>query len=281
MRVLAYAQSGYSAELAQAFVCGAKRHGAAAEVRDAATFERPEACDVIWLYGLIPLQGIFDAYRGRALRVTGDLGYWRERACELPIDKRPVRIAIEAQQPDRHLQRRVHGPERFAALALNVQPVRERGEDILVTGSDAEQAQFYGSAYGEWEGETCVRLLHITARPLVLREKPGSPPIGIRHVGHCIEPDAARAIRRAWAVVCRSGNIGADCLLHGVPVFAEAGPGAVYYRAPIEQIDAAQPLDAYKRISALSDLAYWQWTMEECAAGELWSHLLTEGVLCR
>ena len=80
-------------------------------------------------------------------------------------------------------------------------------------------------------------------------------------------------------MVCCSGNVGADCILHGVPVFADAGPGAVYYRAPLERIDDAQPLSAYRRIGALADLAYWQWTLEEFERGDLWTHLRGEGVL--
>ncbi len=281
MRVLAYARQGegFAVDLAQAFVAGARRHGAQAEVRWADRFAGPEPCDAIWLYGLIGMRRIFDAYRWKALRITGDLGYWRERASELPLDRRPVRIAIEAQQPNGHLRLRTHAPDRFLALGLGVEPVRERGEHILVCGQHAEQAEFQGFEYGEWEAAVVRALLAISARPLMVREKPGSPPLDLRHAARCVNLDIGAAVRAAWAVVCCTGNVGADCLLHGVPVFAESGPGRVYYRSRLEEIDAAMPLDAYRRIAALADLAYWQWTTEEFAAGMLWEHLAAEAII--
>jgi len=95
MRALAYTPAGgYAADLAYAFVAGCKFHGVDAEVRSAESFAGPEPCNFIWLFGVVGQAHIFDAYRGRARRITGDLGYWRERASELPMSKRPVRIAV-------------------------------------------------------------------------------------------------------------------------------------------------------------------------------------------
>lgn len=278
MRALAYASSGYSCELAEAFANGCRRYGVTCEVRLLEQFKGPEPCEVVWLFGLIAMARVFDAYRGRALRITGDLGYWRERASALSIKNRPVRIAVEAQQPDAHLRLHLHSPDRFWMLNLGISPVFERGAYILVTGHCAEQARYLGYAYGEWEAKTVVAVRRLTDRPIVVREKPSSDPLRIDGTTRD-SSSAADAIRNAWAVVCCTGNIGADAILHGVPVFAQSGPGAVYYRAPLESIEQARPLDAYRRIGALADLAYWQYSLEEFERGALWSHLLLEGVL--
>lgn len=280
MRVLAYStKQGYAAELARAFVSGCRRHGVKAEARWCEEFQQPEDCDVIWLYGLIAMARIFDAYQHRALCVTGDLGYWRAKASELPISARPVRIAINAQQPDAHLRLRPHTPDRFHALHLNVETVQTRGQHVLLTGQCEEQARFTGYQYGEWEARTAARLGRCTTRPIVVREKPNSARLDLPGTTRCEDVYIDEAIRKSWAVVCHSGNVGADCILHGVPVFAQRGPGSVYGNSALEQIDSARPLDAYRRISALADLSHWQWSLDEFAAGDLWAHL-EEEIFC-
>lgn len=279
MRAIAYGAAGYTGDLAHAFAAGCARHGVACEVRASDFFDGPRRCDAVWLFGLHATQAIFDAYAGLARRITGDLGYWRERACALPLPRRPVRIAIDAAQPDAHLCRRAHARVRFDALGLDVEPVRERGEYVLLAGHHATQAARHGLAYGEWEARTARRLRALTARPVVVRARPGAPPLDIAGAARCPAQDLAAALRSAWAVVCYSGNIGADAILHGVPVFAQSGPGAVYQRAPLAAIDAAEPLAPEQRLRALSDLAYWQWAPEEFESGALWEHLRNEAVV--
>jgi hypothetical protein len=279
VRALAYTVGrGYATELAEAFAKGCQRHGVACEVRSSAGFRLPEPCDVIWLYGVTANARVFADYLGRR-RVTGDLGYWREDAARLPMERRPVRIAVDSQQPDAHLRLRAHPPDRFLALGLEVEPVQARGARILLAGQSEEQARFFGFDYGEWEALTVARLSCVSARPVVARAKPNSPPLRIPGTLPCRDAHAADAVRKAWAVVTRSGNIGADAILHGVPCFAEAGPGACYSSEPLEAIDGAQPLKPELRRAALADLAYWQWTQEEFASGALWEHLRREGML--
>lgn len=278
MRVIAYGAQGYTADLACSFAKGCAVNGVNCELRSSEAFDGVRLCDVIWLYGLHYTRAIFNAYKGRALRVIGDLGYWRERASELPQERRPIRIAVESEQPDDHLTLSLHSFERFKALNLDVEPVTERGESILVAAHSEEQAKLAGYAYGEWEAQTVARLRALTKRRIVLREKPGSPQMWVFGTQRSREKDIGEAIRKSWAVVCRSGNVGADAILHGVPVFAASGPGAVFYGAPLSEINSAQPLSAAARISALADIAAWQWTQEEIERGDLWRHFKTEGM---
>lgn len=273
---IAYGASGYTWDLAVAFARGCERYGVACDVRSSENYDGVRPCDVVWLYGLHYTRGIFNAYKGHALRVTGDLGYWRERAAALPLDRRPIRIAIDADQPDAHLHLRWHPGDRFNALGLSVHPVVSRGEPVLVTGHSPEQAHLNGFAYGQWEADAVTRLRKATDRPIVLRSKPGCSAIYAIGTKRCMDVEIATAIRKSWAVVCKSGNVGADAILHGVPVFAEAGPGAFYYRAPLGYVDFVEPLSHSARFAALSDIAYWQWTEEEIDRGELWRHLQYE-----
>lgn len=265
--------------LADAFAAGCVRFGIDCRVVDVQPGIEPDDADLVWVYGLGPALPAFSAWEGRALRIVGDIGYWRELMARVPPAQRYVRIALEGQQPDEHLQRRRHAPDRFQALQLPYQPVSRRGDAILVCGCSPNEAARHGYAYGEWETAIVKRLQGITRRRIVIREKPKNPPIRVDGAERCIDAKCWVAIRNSWAVVCRSGNIGADALLHGVPVWAERGPGAVYGMRSLDGIDCAEPPAPEDRINALADIAYWQWQKEEIAQGKLLQHLRAEGLI--
>lgn len=279
MRAIAYTGTGGRLiELAHLFASGCGVHEVDCAIKPIEHFKTVEPCDVVWMYALAAHDPVFHAYRGHARRVVGDLGYWREEAYKLPLELRHVRIAVEALQPDLYMASRPHPSDRFDALGLAVEPVRERGAYILVCGHSEEQAARHGFHYGQWEAQVVGRLTAITKRDLQLREKPGLPRIKIEGVAQSVG-NLAAAIRGAWAVVCLSGNIGADAILHGVPVVARSGPGAAYHRTPLESIEQCAPLAAGERLQALADIAYCQWTPEEFASGSLWKYLRDDGLL--
>jgi hypothetical protein len=273
MHIIAYGDSGYTSHLAESFCRGVKRHGDACYVFHSGPTVH---CDAVWMYGLHATETLFYEYEGIATRIVGDLGYWRERAYELELQKRPIRISINAQQPDKHLQLHAHPSDRFDKLHLDVEPVQTRGEYILITGHDPIQANRHGYRYGAWEAQAVREVRAVSLRPIMLREKPNCERIVIDGTLRSTETQIAPALRNAFAVVCLTGNVGADAILHGVPVFAESGPGAVYSSMPLNRIDDAVPLSAEQRIQALSDIAYWQWTEEEFESGELFAHLKRE-----
>jgi hypothetical protein len=278
LRALAYVFGmGNVVDLGHAFAAGCARHGVRCEVRRQEQFEQPEAADVVFMYGLA--EPLFSMYGGKALRIVADLGYWRETAHRLSLEHRPVRIALNAQQPDAHLNCIRHSSDRFDALGLDVEPVQTRGEYLLIAGHCPVQAALLGFDYGEWEAWIADMLRYFSLRPLVIREKPGSAPLLIEGTTRCPQRDIGPAIRNAFAVICHGGNVGADAILHGVPVFAMTGPGAVYYRTPLAWVDDVLPLSQGQRTAALADLAYWQWTPAEIAAGDLWAHLCMEGAI--
>jgi hypothetical protein len=255
--------------MADAFRLGCKSHGIRCDVLRIG--ERTTA-DAIWLYGMGPALPAFEAHP-HAVRVVGDKGYFDEYAGK----PKYLRVSVNAQQPDRHLQLVDHPADRWKVLGINVQPARQRGDYILLCGIGPKQCARHGLQYGQWERETYRKLKSATGRPIFARAKPGNPKIdGIPQL-----PDmtASAAIHGAWAVVCMTGNIGVDCIVEGVPVIAEGGPGSVYYRGAIlSEIDTIQPMAAEARIKALSDVAYWQWTLNEITAGDLWANLRAEGL---
>jgi hypothetical protein len=254
--------------MADAFRLGCKRHGIPCDVLPVG---KKTAADVIWLYGMGPALPAFEMHPG-AVRLVGDKGYFDEYAGK----PKYLRVSVNAQQPDRHLQLVEHPADRWQALGINVQPASQRGDYILLCGIGPKQCARHGLQYGQWERETYRKLKAATDRPIFCREKPKNPRID--GVPRLSDMPASAAIRGAWAVVCMTGNIGVDCIVEGVPVIAEGGPGSVYYRADLSEIDTIQPVAADARIKALSDIAYWQWTLAEISAGDLWANLRSEGL---
>lgn len=270
MRALAYYHGPMRIRrMAEAFLEGCKRHAIPCELR---TVEgaRQEMADIVWLYGLGPAKPVFDLYPN-ARRLVGDKGYFSEYV------KGYIRVSVDAQQPDKHLTLRPHSPKRWHRLGIDQAPVINRGDYVLLCGMGPKQATRQGLAYGQWERETFERIRALTERPILVREKPKNEPIhGLPRSGH---GSTWGAIRDAWAVVCLTGNIGADCIVEGIPVFAEAGPGRVYYPHDLTDLETVAPLSPEARISALADICHWQWTLSEMASGDFMAHLKEEGLV--
>lgn len=262
--------------MAQAFQRGCLKHGISCEVQSTRTTNLRPA-EIVWAYGMGEGRRIFDGYAGRAVRIMGDRGYWCDYLKPAKRHDRYLRISVNAQQPDAHLRLKPHPVERFQSFGVEVEPVHARGDYILLCGMGPKQAAMQGKVYGQWERETYARLRAMTDRPIFVREKPKNKVIdGIPRLDVVRSFDA---LRGAWAVVCNTGNIGADCLLHGVPVAANAGPGRVYYQQGIDGLATIEPLTQDARLAALADLSYWHWTYKEIGAGMLIENLKDEGVL--
>jgi hypothetical protein len=256
--------------MALAFSMGCRAHSIPCDVRHVREF-RHSAADIVWLYGMGEAKVVFDGHP-KALRLVGDKGYFA--GFDVP---RHIRVSVNAQQPDAHLRLRKHPSDRFKALGIKVEPVSHRGDYVLLCGIGPKQCGIQGLHYGQWERETFAKLKTLTNRPIIVREKPKNPPIhGVPRSGHSSTSDA---IRGAWAVVCLTGNIGIDSILHGVPVIAKEGPGSVYYDASLSDIETIQPLPLEKREQALADIAYWQWRRDEFSNGAFLNSLKLEGMI--
>jgi hypothetical protein len=263
--------------LGQAFAAGCRKLGVECAVVHVKDYRKPDPdVTLTWHYGMGEQRRVFLAYEGRATRIVADKGYFHGY---VPKDRpRYFRIAIDSQQADGVLRLREHPLDRFIELGINVRPVAERGQYVLLCGMGMKQAgMVQGIPYGSWERATYAQLRKLTGKPIMAREKPKCPPLtGLPRLGPC---PASTAIRRAWAIVCNTGNIGADAVLEGVPVVANAGPGAVYGQRELVGIDALQPLSHDARLAALADIAYWQWTQQEIADGLMLANLIAEGVV--
>lgn len=154
-------------------------------------------------------------------------------------------------------------PERFEALGLSLKPWRKSGESILVCTSRGMGSVAMREPRG-WAEDVSRRLRALTDRPIAVRRHPGK-----KYEARPLAEDLAEA----WAVVVWASNCATEALASGVPVFYEA-PHIITAGAAERGIAGIEQPNFPDRRPAFDRLAWAQWTMDEIAEGEPFSHLL-------
>lgn len=158
------------------------------------------------------------------------------------------------------------GPERFAALEVEVKPWRTDGDVILVcpNRSFGVGAQVM---HPDWGARAAARIRRQTGIPVVVRAHPGND-----RPARGVEQD----LPRARAVVVWSSSVAVHALLAGIPTFIEA-PAQI-----VKGASACGPLDAPDlpdRMPHLERMAWAQWTLAELETGLPFHELRRAGLL--
>lgn len=161
----------------------------------------------------------------------------------------------------------VGGPERFAALGVELQPWRRDGDYILVCPNRS-----FGMSGGvmpqDWALDVTRRLQAVTKRPIRIRAHPGNYDSKVPLAGD---------LRRAWACVIWSSSCGVQALVAGVPVISEA-PWWICHGAALKSVERQAELPLlipHVREIALKSLAWAQWNVDEISSGEPFRYLLS------
>jgi len=158
----------------------------------------------------------------------------------------------------------VGGPERWAALGVELQPWRADGGHILVCGQRGIGSPTMASP-SNWHEVTAAKLRTMTKRQVRVRAHPGNqaPTVPL-----------ADDLRGAWACVIWSSGAGVQALVAGIPVLYDA-PHWICALAAGRLPDAeAPPMDDAARIAAMQAMACAQWSLAEIASGEPFRRLL-------
>ncbi|MFA6204492.1 MAG: hypothetical protein WC710_15040 [Gallionella sp.] len=157
------------------------------------------------------------------------------------------------------------GPERFAALGVELQDWRSEGKHILVCPN---------RSFGrpdiimpcDWTREVCEKIKRYTSREIRVRQHPA-----------VIKPKAPLAddLAGAWAVVIWGSSAGVHALVAGVPVFQES-PHWICASAASNNLAMIEnpAMDHHRRLTALQKLAWAQWSLKEIETGAAFDHLL-------
>lgn len=169
---------------------------------------------------------------------------------------------------------RVGGPERWAALGVQLKPWRTEGKHILVAPNRSFGMRGFIMP-DKWGERTADALRKVTKREVRLRPHPGNNRPSV-----LLEND----LRDAHCVVIWSSSVGVKALIEGIPVVCCA-PWWICKKATL-------PLDAYgaaidspiafqcdesmdmARQYAMEELAWSQWSVGEIASGFPFRHLL-------
>ncbi len=155
---------------------------------------------------------------------------------------------------------------RWNALGVELQPMREKGEHILICPNRSFGRPDFIMPLG-WAERTAEHLKKFTDRPIRIRPHPGNwqtkPP----------KVPLADDLKNAHAVVIWASSAGVHALVAGVPVICTSPFWILKGAAPghIEDVDQAS---AAEREPAFERLAWAQWTLDEISSGEPFKRLL-------
>jgi len=156
------------------------------------------------------------------------------------------------------------GPERFAALGVELKDWRTAGEHVLVCPNRSfgvgEQVM-----PENWADRTAARLEKSTKRRVVIRRHPGN-----NAPKHPLSAD----LKNAWAVVIWSSGAGVHALADGIPVFCEAPYWILKNVAARGSIDEPILPDPITVLANFEHMASAQWMLSEIESGEPFRHLL-------
>lgn len=157
------------------------------------------------------------------------------------------------------------GPERFAALGVDLQDWRTEGSHVLICPN---------RSFGrpdmimpcDWASDVRRRLAKLTHREIRVRPHPGNEPP---------KKPLAADLAGAWAVVIWGSSAGVHALANGIPVFRES-PYWIAAAADSQNIKMIEDpaMDDIRRQHAFERLAWAQWSLAQIKSGEAFGHLL-------
>jgi hypothetical protein len=159
--------------------------------------------------------------------------------------------------------------ERLRSFGLEMAPMREVGEHIIVTEQRSIGSKVMASPKG-WHEDVKRRLSRLTNRKVIVRWHPRTR---TNKQGAANQPSAEEQLRNCHAVVTWSSAFAVTALLQGVPVFAEA-PKSVLDGAVNRGLEHIDHPIMYERLPALNRMAWAMWSVEEIASGEAIRYLL-------
>ncbi len=161
-------------------------------------------------------------------------------------------------------------PDRWEALEVDLQP-RGPGKALLLCGQVPWDASVQHSNHMAWVENTASRLAEDWPGELLLAPHPKGPQYdmgGWQRINGPIEEKLALA----HACVTFNSNCAVDALIAGVPAVT-MDEGSMAWDVTPHSLRDLVDIELPPRYQWAADLAYTQWTLEEFASGEAWSHL--------
>lgn len=155
------------------------------------------------------------------------------------------------------------GPERWAALGVDLKPWRTDGGHIVVCPNRS-----FGTPGRimppNWTNETVAKLQKLTKREIRVRQHPGNEPP---------KRPLAEDLVGAWAMVVWLSTAGVHSLIAGVPTIC-CSPFWICKDIAGTSLDQINDPPMIERMPTMQRMAWGQWSIEEIISGRPFKELL-------
>jgi hypothetical protein len=264
--------------LADAFADGVLRNPAdTCELRALTPDHAAVPCDVACMVG-VKSRELYQNYFDQGTHVVYlDKGYTRH-ARPGPVKVWEYwRVALDAHHPTKQLMSTDRPADRADDLGIVLKPWRKKGGAIVIAGSSQKYHDFYGLRHPTQWAQKLVKQIRAVApdREIVYRPKPSwREAVPIEGTTFSRDGDIYDVLAGAWCLVTHGSNAVFEAVCEGIPtvVLGDAVSKPIS-STNLEDIPNPRLATYQERHQWLANLAYWQWTMPELAAGKVWEFL--------
>lgn len=226
---------------------------------------------VMWGAGWPSRHKAFNAHVQKGgVAVCWDMGYWAAGRGNETFGMN--RVSVNALHPQAHVMRELRNRERFDNKPVSVTNTWNPDGHIVLVGLGPKTCDQYSYRVGEWEQAKLAEIRKkFPGRKVVFRPKPQNPfqTLPVDHTDDSSKIE--HVLDGAALVVARHSNVAIDALRCGVPAVVEDGAAAAVFGSELKM---ASPVPNDRRMKFLHNLAWFQWSSQECWTGEAWDFLV-------
>lgn len=263
--------------LADAFAEGVRRHGDSCEMRALTPDHATVPAEVACMVG-VKSRELYQAYYQQGTHIVYlDKGYSRH-ARPGPVKVWEYwRVSLDAHHPTKFLGNPDMPADRADDLGITMQPWRKKGSHIVIAGSSEKYHAFYGLRHPTQWAQKIVKQIQGAApgMRIIYRPKPSwKDAVPVEGTEFSRDGDIFDVLEGAWCLVTHGSNAVFEAVCEGIPsiVLGDAVAKPISSTA-LEDIPNPRLATYGQRHQWLANLAYWQWTLQEFAAGKAWEFL--------
>ncbi len=142
--------------------------------------------------------------------------------------------------------------DRFDSLGIQLKDLNKKGEYIILSEPSIDDINYFN--LNNWIDNTLLELKKVTDRKIIIHNRTSDIPL-------------SEILKNAWAFVSNHSTAGFKAMIEGVPAY--------FTNPTLSNISKLSSIEKHEiNYSALYNLAYEQWTIDEIENGEAWSYLL-------
>ena len=144
--------------------------------------------------------------------------------------------------------------DRFKSLGIELKDLKKQGDYIILSEPSLDDINYFN--LDNWIDNTKNELKKVTDRKIIIHNRTSDAPL-------------SELLKNAWAFVSNHSTAGFKAMIEGVPAY--------FTNPTLSNISKLSNIENHEiNYSALYNLAYEQWTIEEIQNGYAWDYLKTK-----